>query len=235
MLVTVVTVVYNAVQEIEATLQSVVSQSYPHVEYLVIDGGSTDGTLEILKKYEGRIHRLISEPDRGIYDAMNKALGLAQGDFLIFINAGDRLVHADTLSQVAAQIKSPDTVYYGDAYYENRERQQVYERGGEFGTLRIAKQNICHQTLFYPRCIYRQYQYDCRYRLFADWHYNLRIYRKYPFQHLPVFIAYYDAGGVSARQRDLLFEKRQKYFIYKYLGAGTFGKLIFRKFLGRAK
>jgi glycosyltransferase involved in cell wall biosynthesis len=92
---TVVTIVYNNVRDIERTVLSVLNQTYSNIEYLVIDGASTDGTLELLKKYEGRLTKLISESDEGIYDAMNKGLALASGDYILFMNSGDEIYTSD--------------------------------------------------------------------------------------------------------------------------------------------
>ena len=88
----IITVVYNNVRDIEHTLKSVVNQSYDHIEYIVIDGQSTDGTLEIIQKYRDKITVLLSEKDKGIYDAMNKGLALATGDYVLFLNSGDELI-----------------------------------------------------------------------------------------------------------------------------------------------
>jgi glycosyltransferase involved in cell wall biosynthesis len=94
---TVVTIVYNNVRDIERTVLSVLNQTYPNIEYLIIDGSSTDGTLELLKKYEGRLAKLISEKDEGIYDAMNKGLALASGDYILFMNSGDEIYTSYTV------------------------------------------------------------------------------------------------------------------------------------------
>ena len=120
--ITVTTVTYNAVDVIERTLESVEEQDYPHVEHIIVDGNSHDGTIEAVMHYqergsrEGHPHEIaaISEPDRGIYDAMNKALKAATGDFIVFLNAGDKFPSPTTLSSVAALIDDDTAVIYGD-------------------------------------------------------------------------------------------------------------------------
>ena len=100
----VITVCRNAQHTIEDTLQSVITQSYHHVEYIVIDGNSTDGTLSIIRRYQERIAHVVSEPDRGLYDAMNKGLRLATGDYVCFLNAGDCFHEDDTLQQMVHRL-----------------------------------------------------------------------------------------------------------------------------------
>src|SRR5690606_40848321 len=103
----VITVVYNNVRDIERTLLSVLNQVYPHIEYIVIDGGSNDGTKEVIQKYQERIAHFVSEPDRGIYDAMNKGLAVATGEYVLFMNSGDELYDASTVEAVFAVVVTP--------------------------------------------------------------------------------------------------------------------------------
>lgn len=98
-LISVVTVSYNAVSTIEQTILSVINQTYPHIEYIIIDGGSTDGTVDIIKKYADKIAYWVSEPDKGIYDAMNKGIKVATGEWINFMNSGDCLYRNDTIEK----------------------------------------------------------------------------------------------------------------------------------------
>lgn len=111
----IITVTYNASRWLERTILSVLSQSYASIEYLVIDGGSTDGTVDLIKQYEAGIAYWVSEPDRGLYDAMNKGLQRATGDYVWFINAGDTIYTADTVQKIVASLKKnvslPDVLY----------------------------------------------------------------------------------------------------------------------------
>ena len=93
----IITVTYNAEKVLEDTIQSVISQTYHHIEYIIVDGASKDGTLSIINRYRSRIHTVVSEPDKGLYDAMNKGIALASGDYLCFLNAGDCFHEDDTL------------------------------------------------------------------------------------------------------------------------------------------
>src|SRR6201996_2773707 len=112
-ILSVITIVYNNVSDIERTMLSVLNQTYAGIEYIVVDGLSNDGTLEIIRRYEDRIAKLISERDEGIYDAINKGLAAATGDYVIFMNSGDEFYDADTVTAVFAAGDDAD-IYYGE-------------------------------------------------------------------------------------------------------------------------
>lgn len=126
----IITVTYNAEKVLEDTIQSIVTQSYKNVEYIIVDGGSTDGTLAIVNKYREHIHTVVSEPDKGLYDAMNKGIKLATGDYLCFLNAGDGLHEDDTLLQIAHSLTRtilPDVIY-GETDIVDSEGHFLYKR-----------------------------------------------------------------------------------------------------------
>jgi glycosyltransferase involved in cell wall biosynthesis len=113
-LVSIITVVFNGAEHIEQTIKSVISQTYPNIEYIIIDGGSIDGTLDIIKKYENNVDYFVSEPDRGIYDAMNKGIDLANGEWLNFMNAGDSFYNEEVLNKIfqyGRNYKNIDIIY----------------------------------------------------------------------------------------------------------------------------
>ena len=167
---TVITVVYNSANNIERTLLSVINQSYPHIEYIVIDGASTDGTVDIIGQYAGRIARFISEPDNGIYDAMNKGLALATGDYVLFMNAGDEIYCADTVAEVFATVPDAD-IYYGETEMFDADWQSIGLRRHaipqrfNWKSFRYSM-NVSHQAIYIRRSITSPY--DVRYHLSAD-------------------------------------------------------------------
>ena len=126
----VITITYNAAATLEETILSVISQTYHHVEYIIVDGASTDGTMQIVERYRNKINKMVSEPDKGLYDAMNKGIDLATGDYLVFLNAGDSF-HADTtLQQMVHTIKGkelPD-ILYGNTAIVDAQRHFVRMR-----------------------------------------------------------------------------------------------------------
>ena len=125
--VSIITVVYNGIEFLEETIKSVIAQTYPNIEYIIVDGGSKDGTLDIIKKYEAHISKWISEPDKGIYDAMNKGIDLATGDWQNFLNAGDSFVDNNVLEKIFTTNLENITLVYGDiiAIRENGQKLNV--------------------------------------------------------------------------------------------------------------
>jgi len=210
--ITVCIVVFNGYAHIAQALASVAAQTYPDTELLVIDGGSTDGTLDILKKYASSIAHIVSEPDKGIYDAMNKACAMAQGDWLIFLGCDDVLLNS--LSDVAPRLKDASTVYYGDVIVKSTGRLF----GGRFSKYRLMQVNICHQAIFYPRNVYKKYLYKLQYRFLADYEYNLRLIgHGIKFEYINVPVAVFDITGASTAG-DADFERDRLQIIRENFG-----------------
>lgn len=212
--ISIVTVTYNAVTTLEKTILSVLNQTYKNIEYIIIDGSSTDGTVNIIKKYTNRLAFWISEPDKGIYDAMNKSLKIATGDFLIFMGADDYFVNNNVIENVVSKIHDKNIVYYGDVLF----RQINLKYKGEFNKYKLALNNICHQSIFYPQRIYTKYNYETKYRLCADYVYNIKLWSKYKFRYLNELITNYDMTGVSSTNIDKELYKDKPLLIVKNLG-----------------
>lgn len=214
---TIATVTYNAAALIECTIESIESQDYPQVEHIIIDGNSQDETLTLIQHYLERNsisehrHELIvrSEPDEGLYDAMNKALQLATGDYILFLNAGDTLHSPTTLSQLAEQIlahsteKNRPAVVYGhtDLVDENgsflRHRRLVPSRQLNWRHFRSGML-VCHQSFMALTSLAQQFPYaDKRYRYSADFDWCIRIMREAERQHLPLLAACEPDGELS--------------------------------------
>jgi glycosyltransferase involved in cell wall biosynthesis len=215
--ISVITVVWNGARTLGDCIGSLAKQQYGNLEYLIIDGGSTDGTLEIVRAFPQTVTGSLSEPDGGTYDAMNKGVRMATGDFVLFLGADDQLL-AD-LREVAPHLRDPCTIYYGDAFWPARNRR--YD--GPFGAAKLALRNICQQTMFYPRAVFEKYAFDTRYRLQADWEFNMRCFSdpELRFEYLPLLVSRYnDLDGSSTRHRDLDLE-------------GDYVRLLWRHFPGR--
>ena len=223
-LITVITVVYNAAVTMEQTILSVINQSYNNVEYIIIDGGSSDGTLDIIRKYEHAIDYWVSESDGGIYDAMNKAVSVASGEWIYFLGADDVLVNV--LNDLAPSFSNHNTIYYGDVYMIRR--HLLYD--GPFNALKLALDNICHQAIFYPSMVFKKYTFDTKYKVWADYHLNMRCYgdSAFSFCYVNKLIAIFnDYLGVSAKVDDPQFEKDKLKLVRQY-----FNTAIYCCFLG---
>jgi len=183
-LISIITVVLNRAHDIRYTLESISRQDYNSVEYIVVDGGSTDGTLAILEEYKSSIHQLISEPDKGIYDAMNKGLELATGDFVLYINGGDALHEANTISQLAEIITGntpPPDIVYGECMFVNAERKPLGTRTQlrknplplhlTYNSFELGS-NVTHQCFLVRRSICQPYQLQYRLSSDIDWMLN---------------------------------------------------------------
>ena len=146
----IITVTYNAEAVLEDTIQSVISQTYHHVEYILVDGASKDGTLSIIDRYRDRITRIVSEPDKGLYDAMNKGIRLATGDYLCFLNAGDSFHEDDTLQQMVRSISGnelPDVLYGETELVDNGRSLHPHAPPRRPGSAYLAKLQAGHAGL----------------------------------------------------------------------------------------
>lgn len=217
----IITVCRNPGGKFATTMQSVLAQQARLFEFVVVDGASTDGTVSWLHARKEPSLIWISEPDQGVYDAMNKSLKLARGQFLYFLGAGDRLVPG--VLEEAAQFVTelPDRkprFIYGNV-------RMLAEGGrisdGAFSCRRICTKNICHQAIFYERSIFELAGgYDLKYPIFADWAYNLKCFgdRRISKHYWDEVIADFDGGGLSARIHDVAFSNDLLRLIRKHLG-----------------
>lgn len=191
--ISVITVVYNDSNGLEYTIQSVLSQTYNSIEYIVIDGGSNDGTIDIIKKYESQIDIWKSEPDEGIFDAMNKGVRLASGEWLNFMNAGDRFADNKVLEHIfSGQIQENISFIYSDCnLYLNNKKLYTLECS-------VDKGMIQHQSSIYRRCLHQEYGYYISYRknIVSDYLFFNQIPTKQYYK-TDVVISDYDFGGFS--------------------------------------
>lgn len=207
----VITVVFNNVRDVGRTLDSVINQTYPFIEYIVIDGQSTDGTLEILKQYNTGIKQLLSEKDKGIYDAMNKGLALATGDYVIFMNSGDEFYASNTVEKVFAVADDAD-IYYGETEMINDQLQSLGRRRHrvpEKFTWKSFKygMSISHQAIYVKRSIAGTY--NPNYQLSADIDWIICAAKKADkIVNTHLYVAKYLVGGMSkTRHRKSLTER----------------------------
>jgi glycosyltransferase involved in cell wall biosynthesis len=191
--ISIVTVCYNAVATLENTILSVLNQTYSNVEYIVIDGGSKDGTVDIIKNYKDRLAYWISEPDKGIYDAMNKGIAVATGEWINFMNAGDILHDKDVLAQLVPQINPNTTIAYGDTLLIHKYTQEIREN---LAIEEMSHQMVPgHQATFIRTAFHKAHPFDTSFKSSADYNffYNAYFNWKAIFQYIPVLIVDYEA------------------------------------------
>ena len=172
-IISVITVVFNAENSIGRTIESVVGQSYDRLEYIIIDGKSTDKTLDIIKSYEG-IDHLLSEPDSGLYDAMNKGLELATGDYVWFLNAGDQVFQSDTMEKMVAGLSGMPDIIYGGTMIIDEDQNEIGDRRlkpPDQLSWKSFRQGmlVCHQSIIVKREIAPKYNLDYRFSADIDW------------------------------------------------------------------
>ena len=227
----IITVCFNIKDEIERTCESIVNQTWQDFEWIVIDGGSTDGTLDILKKYEKHISVLISEPDKGIYNAMNKGIKIAKGKYLNFMNGGDSFYADDVLEKVFAGKDYDADVLYGNMNYieaEGKSQIRVFPKNVDAEFFR--DDCINHQSTFIKRELFDKYGlYSENYKIVSDWEkWVIFAINNRSFQQLDFVVANFVGDGISAKRLDLLqaeldngrrryYKKQRIYYLFNLI------------------
>lgn len=204
MKISIITVCFNSAETIEQTIKSVITQSYSNVEYIIIDGGSTDGTLSIIERYASFITYFISEPDSGIYDAMNKGINLASGDIVGIINSDD-WYSPNIFEKIIEHFKdSSFDVAYGDLTYVYPDGKHIVATAETVDCSDMHYRNVLwHPTVFVNRKMYLENgNFNCRFKIFADYQFLLRLYNKNArFYYIPLNIAYFRTNGFHSKMR----------------------------------
>ena len=223
----VITVCYNAEATLEDTIQSVISQTYHHVEYIIVDGASKDRTMDIVNRYRERISVVVSEPDKGLYDAMNKGIRLATGDYLCFLNAGDSFHEDDTLQQMVHSIHGtqlPD-VLYGETELVDHEGHFLRMRrlqAPEHLTWKSFRMGmlVCHQAFFAKRELV--IPYDLQYRFSADFDWCIKIMKRSKVLHnTHLTLIDYLSEGMTTRNHKASLKERFRIMVRHYGWAST--------------
>ena len=204
---------FNSSAVMSRALESIISQTFEDWEVLIMDGASTDNTIEIARTYNDKRIHIFSEPDKGIYDAMNKGIKNAQGEWLYFLGSDDWLLNNEVLLQVFAINIDDYDVVYGDV----EAPQLAKENMGEW-TLETIEYNRCHQAIFYKQSLFKTLgKYNLKYRILADHDMNLRWFfsSKIKSKYIPITIAHYSDGGISVQKRDEVFFDDFPYLLLK--------------------
>lgn len=223
MKLSVITVTYNAEKTLERTLKSVREQTYPYLEHLIVDGASHDATVELIRRYAQEKMRWISEPDRGLYHAMNKAIGMASGDWLCFLNAGDTFYRPDTVEKMmlAFDAENPPDILYGETAIVDDAGAFLHMRrlkAPDKLTWKSFKQGmvVCHQAFIVKRELAEPY--DLSYRFSSDFDWCIRMMKKATSIHNTrlILVNYLDEGMTTANQKASLKERYR--IMAKYYG-----------------
>jgi glycosyltransferase involved in cell wall biosynthesis len=250
-LISIITVVRNGVFTIEQTILSVLNQTYGKIEYIIVDGASTDGTLGIIMNYELRIKNrefpnvsfhYISEPDKGIYDAMNKGIDKATGQWINFMNSGDCFAKNDTLFSIF--INKYDTsvgVIYGDWTNVKDDGSSTYEKPYPFFYSKrfSPPQGMCHQSMFVLTSLVKEIKFDTKFLISADYDMIHKIYRKGAnFTYVNMLVANFKMGGISTGKKyKLVYDEDAKVVgvfntkKFKIIRLGTFMKINLKMIL----
>lgn len=214
----IITICYNE-PNLEKTCESIVNQSWQDFEWIVIDGGSNDETLAIFDRYKSRIDKFVSEPDNGIYNACNKGIKLANGEYLIFMNAGDLLYHKDTLKlfHCFSQVSSAG-IYYGECeLFKNQNSSTITNYPKYIDLDFFAGNNICMQGMFIRKYLFGKYGlFNEKYKILADyerWLHFLSLLGGRVFCYIPIVVATFDLNGISSTTKAT---DESKYIISRY-------------------
>ncbi|SEB01414.1 glycosyltransferase family 2 protein [Pedobacter hartonius] len=216
----VITIVYNNAKDIERTLRSVLTQTYPDIEYIIIDGASTDGTRDIIYRYKDKLAQFISEKDRGIYDAMNKGLALATGDYVLFMNSGDEIYSPNTVKEIFQSYPGAD-IYYGETEMYDEDWHSLGQRRHSVPDTFDWKSfkhgmSISHQAIYVKRSL--ALPYDLKYKYSADIDWIIKVAKNASsIVNTHAYVAKYLVGGIS-KQKHMASLKERFHIFSKYYG-----------------
>jgi glycosyltransferase involved in cell wall biosynthesis len=237
-LISLITVVYNGQELLADTLNSAIQQTYQNIELVIVDGGSTDRTVEIAKSFGSYTGTLISEKDKGIYDAMNKGVKVAKGEWIYFLNVGDRFYHNSVLEDLFSQDTEGYDLIYGKVQTINEPTGINYITGAKVGLKDFYRRfPVCHQATFTRKVAFEQIGlYDLRYKMVADHQWFVRFFKATPGKALFVdrIIAFYDIQGASYHKRmqsqlELLHYGKEYFPFTIWLGNYIFYPLVYLK------
>ena len=201
MKLSIITINYNNCEGLRKTIESVVNQTWRDFEYIIIDGGSTDGSVDVIKEYANRIDYWVSEPDRGIYHAMNKGIDVAKGEYCIFMNSGDSFINNGILEDVIKDVNSVDIISSQMKYTDGRVMTPPAQISMKF----LYTSTLPHQATFIRTNVLKQIRYDESFRIVSDWKFWIEalIVYNHTYKSVNVPVTLFDAEGISLTNKSL--------------------------------
>lgn len=222
MKLSIITVNLNNRSGLKKTIQSVIHQTFTDYEWIVIDGASTDGSVELIKQYSYLFKYWISEPDNGVYQAMNKGVSYAKGEYVQFLNSGDWLYDSNTLSQVFSKHRTSD-ILYGDVINVINGKYSPHKFPNKVDFYYFINQFINHQATFIKGDIYRSHRFEESLKIYADWDLCMALlFEEAVFEHINQYIVYYDCDGISShitKEHIIEHEKILNQYVYRYVNS----------------
>ncbi len=212
--ISIITINYNNAEGLKNTIQSVSNQFIDYFEYIVVDGGSSDGSVEIIKQ-SSKITKWVSEKDKGIYDAMNKGIAKASGEYCLFLNSGDVLVDDEVLSKVSTYLNSQKSFYYGNLILEKNNSKEEHIAPPNINLDFILNNTFWHPCVFIRTDLFKSFgHYDSSFKICGDYEFFVRCLIKpgISFEHINHFITLFDGNGIShdPSKKELQKQEREK-------------------------
>lgn len=221
--IAIITINYNDCLGLQKTFDSVFSQTYRDFEFVVVDGGSTDGSKELIQKHKDKVSQWVSEKDRGVFHAMNKGIRMASAEFVIFMNSGDIFNASTTLDEVIPDLTADYDIYYGDNYKESPSSKRLKTYPEKLNFSFFYTSSINHQSTFIRRSLFEKYfYYNENYKIASDWEFFVYTicHQNVPYRYLKKTIAIYDFTGMSSNPKNSdLFRNEKMLTIEKFFPA----------------
>ncbi len=212
--ISIITVNYNDQQGLSRTIESVLAQTWTDFEFLVIDGNSSDGSKEVISRYADKIDYWVSEPDSGVYNAMNKGIKAATGEFVIFMNSGDWFYDNEVLGKAIAMMHGDYGIYYGDVIVKKPHSERLKTYPGQLTFSYFYTGALCHQACFIKRQLfYDHFFYNESYKIYSDGEFFLYTICKadVPYKHLDLTVSVYDFTGISSNPKYAEIHDKERY------------------------
>lgn len=225
MKLSIITINYNNSDGLQRTIESVLSQTWKDYEWIVIDGGSTDGSLDIIKKYASHFSFWCSEPDKGIYNAMNKGITHAKGEYLNFLNSGDCYYDTNSIQNIFRNNPTCD-VLYGNSYW-GLDKKYIFNSPKSLTLDYFIEGSLGHAASFISRHLFESYLYDEKYRIVSDWKNWIKwLIEGKNFKHIDVAVSCFDTSGISSTNKELDAIERNS--VWKELLSPSIKEILFR-------